>query len=108
MSIKINTKLFDLDRIYGFLSHSSTMFGLDELHQYKEEIVDEIKRLEGYLDTSNEDDLSKVLELIERLYLQVEYLNKNINTFTESLIMHEAKIIKKINIFDIPGEICLN
>lgn len=108
MSIKINTKLFVLEKIYKDLSHSSTIFTLSELYQFKNELIDEIKRLEGYLGTSDEDHLAKVLALIEKLYLQLEYLNKNINTFKSSLILHEAKIIKKLNILDIPGEICLN
>jgi hypothetical protein len=108
MSIKINKRLFDLEQIYEFLSHSSTIFGLDELFEFKDEITDEIKRLEGYLGTSDENQLEKVLGLIEQLYLQLEYLNKNIDTFKSSLILHEAKIIKKIKVLDIPGEICLN
>lgn len=108
MSIKINTQLFDLERIYEFLSHSSTIFGLNELYQFKDELSDEIKTLEGYLGTSDEIQLEKVLGLLEQLYLQVEYLDTNINTFKSSLVLHEAKIIKKITILDIPGEICLN
>lgn len=108
MSIKINKQLFELERIYEFLSHSSTIFGLDELFQFKDEITDEIKKLEGYLETSDDNQLEKVLGLIEQLYLQLEYLDTNINTFKTSLRLHEAKIIKKINVLDIPGEICLN
>lgn len=108
MNIKINKKLFGVEQIYNLLSHSSTIFNLDELYQFKEELIEEIKRLEGYLGTSDDNNLEKVLGLIEQLYVQIDYLDKNINTFNSSLILHEAKIIKKIKIFDIPGEICLN
>ena len=87
---KLNTTLFDLDDLYLTMSYAQTWSCLIDLKDVRNELI-EVK--EDFINEMNEFNM--YIDDIIEIDTQLIFLNKNIKTFENALLIHESKVLEK-------------